>query len=509
MRKNIRLVLTVLIAYFVSSSYSFAFTIQTTKKAPVKPVVQSATQPPANTAAQPVAQQENADSSPKENEQKEVEKKAAAVPLVMEEPKLEEPKLDEPAIKPPSLEALKKGAKEESVGGVAGILQKRADEEARKRQQSQGQGAGGNALYWQKVMEEHRNKVAEELAKKNDADVEDEETESEPKELVPEKRPDVNYRTELLPSSINKKQYTKENSHLPPAVYEDEYKKIMFDSAAVGNVDVLRAMIKRLGTTEVRDAEGNTPLLYAVMAENLKSVMVLAGSNASLNVKNNAGVSPLYAAVKVSRYDIVKILVNKGADLNIADNSGKNLLMLAIENNDDKMAKMLVKKGVNVNEAMSDGETALHLAAKSNNAALAKLLVANGADTEVPSSQGLTPLMLAAENGADDTSDVLIKAGADAEKKNIDGQNAVKLASKKGFTSVAELIESGNIRKKMEKAKSASAEAENAEVILSEVPALKLTSKDQIPVPMLKPLQNKTGKVPTPFFTEEQKKQMN
>lgn len=133
------------------------------------------------------------------------------------------------------------------------------------------------------------------------------------KPLVPTKRPNDSYRTVRLPSEINKKQYDAANQHMPIAMYQEDYQKILFDAVALGKLDVIRAMVQRLGTTEIRDKDGNTPLMYAIMSDNDASLKVLLALNASINTSNYNGVTPLDTAEKAGRKDIAAMLIHKGA----------------------------------------------------------------------------------------------------------------------------------------------------------------------------------------------------
>jgi hypothetical protein len=462
--------------------------------------------------------------------------KAGDVPMTQPQ---DEPKLDGPPVEP-VLEAPvigEEGDVEDKLkevvpqGGVAGVLAKRNEELAREqaRKQAKQQASGGiSPLYWKKMHEEHRKKMEEARAARKEKEAaekaareiteipetpkkEEETVPRNPEDIVPRKRPNENYRTELLPSAINKKEYNKENQHLPPAEYEDEYRKILFDSAAAGNLDVLRAMVERLGTTEIVDGAGNTPILYAIMAGNIKSVVALAGMDAGLDVKNGIGVSPLYAAIKASREDMVVILLRHQADPNIKCANDETPLMLAARNNEEQIAKILIKKGAKINERMKNGDTALHIAAEANSASVAYLLIINGADTEMRNFTGRTPLMVAAENGGSETAGVLLKAGVDTTKMDAQGRNAMKLASEKGFVDVAESIASEDVRRSLAAEKVIKVKAETAppkdEVVLGQAEGShRIKSKDEIPVPVKKPLVLK--EVPQPKFSEEEKKAM-
>lgn len=429
--------------------------------------------------------------------------------LVLEEPDTEKkPEPEEPTFDKLEKPEFSIEGESDEPAGIRGVLRKRQEEVAKEEKKKQGEYS--NPLYWEHVRDEYRKKREEKKKEEEEqAKLEEDELAAERKKkwMIPQKRPDESYKTMRLPSAIGKKVYSKENKHLPQVVYEEEYKKILFESAAAGNLDAMRAMVQWFNTTEVRDQDGNTPLLYASMAGNENAVIALLGMDAAVNVKNNNGVTPLSAATKISRPDIATALLRKGA-YNEGNVNDETPLMLAAKNNDVRIANAIIKKGANLDSRMKNGDTALHIASQYNSPEIAYLLVKKGANTEIRNFQGYTPLMLSAASGNEEITNILLKVGADTNKKDTLGRTPSKLASDKGFISVAELIESEDVRRQLVVEKLTRMRLEDRYQQPEAIEASTGSITPGVPLPKRKPLRDKSGKVPAPFFSKEEKNKM-
>jgi hypothetical protein len=331
-------------------------------------------------------------------------------------------------------------------------------------------------------------------------------------EPAPAERPE-NYKTQRLPDSISKKSYTKDNKHLPLAFYNEEYKKILFDSAASGKLDVLRAMVENFGDTEVPNEEGDTPLIYAVMAGSLQSAMTLTSLGANVNAQNFNGVSPLYAATKLGRIDMVKLLIAHSADIELADKNDRTPLMLASEMDFSTIAGIFIKQGANIDKKMRNGNTALHFAALKNSLASMNLLITKDADMEIRNFKGYTPLMLATEAGQDQAVALLLKAGADMHKTNVQGMDLEAIADKQGYGSIVEAIQ-------IEKTRQLALEKEliqkkQKEIMMGSIESpfkkpLEEVAKrvGGVPLPIIKPSIKAPLEVPKPSFSIEEMQKM-
>ena len=331
-------------------------------------------------------------------------------------------------------------------------------------------------------------------------------------EPSPVERPG-SYKTQFLPDSISKKSYTKDNRHLPVAFYNEEYKKILFDSASVGRLDVLRAMIENFGDTEIPNEEGDTPLIYAVMAGNLESALTLISMGANVNAQNFNGVSALYAATKSGRIDIVKLLLLNAADTEIVDKNDKTPLMIACEMDFSTIARMIIKQGVNLDKRMRNGNTALHLATEKNSLASMNLLIIKGADIEIRNFNGYTPVMLAADRGQEQALALLIKSGADIYKTNAKSMDLQSIAKTHGYLHISELIDTekirqGQLEKELIEKKKKEILSEEIKNTLEEPAQATAKRVGGVPLPILRAEPKSTLVAPKPYFSPEEMQQM-
>lgn len=334
--------------------------------------------------------------------------------------------------------------------------------------------------------------------KDSDTDEEAQDASSEEKsgEPIPKKKPKHTYRTQKPSSLISKKQYSYENSHLPPVVYTEEYIQLLFDSASGGNIDVLRSMVKYFRDTEVRDADGNTPLIYATMAGNARSVSAMLGMDAGTGAKNFDGISALYTAAYVSRPDLVEMLLNYGANPDISDPNHKTPLMLAAERGADAIVDMLIDKGANVNARMSNGDTALHLAVKNNAVNASYSLITAGAGIETRNFKGYTPLMITGFTKNEQLATLLLNAGADTEKLDARGRTAVEIANQRKASGVAQLIEAEDIRRRLMAERLLEIRQKNLSNILTPAPDKEVPT----PVATISTKEAKNTFIPIPRF---------
>ena len=98
------------------------------------------------------------------------------------------------------------------------------------------------------------------------------------------------------------------------------------------NHEILRVLVaqgKRLLDVDMQDQDGDTPLHYAVKAEDGDSTAVLLDAGADMNKVNNRVYTPLLLATSLGYVELVKMLVDAGADTTIRRPSGLDAYDLA------------------------------------------------------------------------------------------------------------------------------------------------------------------------------------
>jgi ankyrin repeat protein len=143
-------------------------------------------------------------------------------------------------------------------------------------------------------------------------------------------------------------------------------------------------------------AGGEHPLhLAATRTSGASTARLLISRGAQLDARDKAGRTPLIAAVLADNVEVADVLLAAGADLEAVDsNLGASPLSWAACWERFKAAKFLLAKGAQINRrAGPDGDTPLHRAVmccKVPN--MIKYLVANGADVDAANNKGLTPI---------------------------------------------------------------------------------------------------------------------
>jgi len=198
------------------------------------------------------------------------------------------------------------------------------------------------------------------------------------------------------------------------------------------NHQAVRILLDRHANANAREADGTTPLHWAVRVDDLESVQLLLRAGAAVNVANRYGVTPLMLAATNGSGLVVNALLRAGADATAALPEGETALMTAARTGDPGVVKALLAHGANVNAREGWlGETALMWAAAENHADATRVLIEHGADLNAQSAPthyprpvggqtllprgGFTALMYAARQNSMDAARVLADAGADLD----------------------------------------------------------------------------------------------
>ena len=234
---------------------------------------------------------------------------------------------------------------------------------------------------------------------------------------------------------------------------------------------------KTITDVNAKDSNGKTPLMTAVIEQNLDLVHLLLEQGSDVNAKDMNGITALSSSARGVHLEIVQLLLFKGADVNLTDNyldtalmqfarrsKNKEIVKLLLENGAkyDKDYKNkgnltylmafceggfkdlvidLINKGANINERNVWGTNALiqaisHGYDKEEIFNIVKLLIDNGADINAIKNKGVaadnqtgwTPLMFACNHGYLDIVKLLLEKGADLNIINNDGDSAKDIA---------------------------------------------------------------------------------
>jgi ankyrin repeat protein len=194
------------------------------------------------------------------------------------------------------------------------------------------------------------------------------------------------------------------------------------------------------------DAQGSTPLHFAVGCANVVHVDKLLARGANVNAKDAKGQSPITRLYQRS-LPIATSLLKAGANPSDSrDNGDITVLMSVVYTDDFATTKLLVDHGANVNAKNSLGATAMHEAARLGRDNAAKALVtAKGIKLDELNNAGLTALHIAAEQGAPEIVRILLQNGANRSVRTPSGKTALELAEAggPGYAPTAALLRDG------------------------------------------------------------------
>ena len=238
----------------------------------------------------------------------------------------------------------------------------------------------------------------------------------------------------------------------------------LVDAVKAGNHDAIHKILstpagKPLVNTP--EADGTTPLDWAVRGEDLETAKQLIAAGANVNAVNRYGVSPLSLAAGNANGDMVEMLLKAGADAKTVIKEGETVLMAAARTGNPKAVRLFIEGGAVVNAREERlGETALMWAVAENHPEAAKLLIAHGADVNALTTDlkyakdrfGLegvltilphghwTPLLYAARQGSLEAARVLVDAGADKNARDPDLSTPAIIATINAHYDVAAML---------------------------------------------------------------------
>ena len=129
-----------------------------------------------------------------------------------------------------------------------------------------------------------------------------------------------------------------------------------------------------------QNKEANILLIEGIKNRRLtkKAVEELIDDGADLSLRDREGCTALMYAILNRDLEIVYLLIEKGSDVNARDKNCCTALMLAAENGNFKIVEFLVKKGANVNVRDKKGHIALMLAADRGHLDIVEFLMNHG-----------------------------------------------------------------------------------------------------------------------------------
>ena len=175
---------------------------------------------------------------------------------------------------------------------------------------------------------------------------------------------------------------------------ENNYRSpILTCAAEKGNPQIVAMLLEAGARVNVKDAQGETPLLAAAGGGRVEAAALLLAHGAHPNAADNGGSTPLMQAARFPK--MIRLLLAHGAQVNVRNQSKETALSLVCSEGSLPSARLLVEAGALVNPLRARDEVPLGNAAQKGNLKLVQYLLAQGADVQCPDKDGYTPLMQA------------------------------------------------------------------------------------------------------------------
>ena len=213
---------------------------------------------------------------------------------------------------------------------------------------------------------------------------------------------------------------------LRTAAFAQDVSERLYQAVRNDDLATLRVLVKDNGAN-VKDARGQTPLMFAAAFGSLEAMKLLISSGADARAESEAGVTALHWCTgDVAK---VRLLLDQGADVNKASRLGRTPLLVAAETHGTlETVRLLLQKNADVNVADNVGFTPLIAAAYVDNTAVAKLLIDKGAglNAKTLAGQAGTALMGAASYGNLELSRLLLAHNVDLNAISAESDGNVK-----------------------------------------------------------------------------------
>jgi serine/threonine-protein phosphatase 6 regulatory ankyrin repeat subunit A len=166
--------------------------------------------------------------------------------------------------------------------------------------------------------------------------------------------------------------------------YVNEDGQTALHLAAMQDEYLTRTVLEHGFDINVRNLDGETPLMCAVNVDNTETVILLLKNHADVNVVDDKQQTCLHlAASKDKSGSVTQLLLRRNADTELVDAIGLTPLLVAAFNGNDVVTRKLLQHGAKQEGAEPSGFTALHYAAmQANHAFMSRLLDAQGPDFE-------------------------------------------------------------------------------------------------------------------------------
>lgn len=194
----------------------------------------------------------------------------------------------------------------------------------------------------------------------------------------------------------------------------------LFNEIKIDNKEAVKKIISTdKSALEIRNSQGQTPLMYAVYQNNAELAKELILAGADVNAQDNIKNSPFLYAGAEGQYEILKLALSHGAKFDIYNRYGGTALIPAAEKGHIKNVELLANTPkFPIDHVNNLGWTAL----------MEAIVLGSGGETH-------TKII-----------EILLKAGANPNIPDKNGVTALTHAKQKGFKQIVKLLESSHAK---------------------------------------------------------------
>ncbi|MDP1603578.1 MAG: ankyrin repeat domain-containing protein [Legionella sp.] len=233
---------------------------------------------------------------------------------------------------------------------------------------------------------------------------------------------------------------------LPPIELRHTYQPLLHMAIATKQTDLRDFLITNGADLNLRNEDGQTPLICALQKEDFDTFKCLIQHGADINI-TTMGQSLLWLAAQAQQWDVVSLLLDHNPnDVDAKNSNGETILILAVKNNQFDIVQKLIKNGADINAKDQTERSALHhllhecftgYQTTDEQINILDYLIKQGADLNIKGSQGQTPLHLITINRINSAANTeialhLLKNGADIEAVNDQGQTVLSRIVEQG-----------------------------------------------------------------------------
>ncbi|KAH9597075.1 Ankyrin repeat-containing domain [Trypanosoma melophagium] len=236
-----------------------------------------------------------------------------------------------------------------------------------------------------------------------------------------------------------------------------------------GDLDMIRMLLEYHPDLELRNYDGNTPLIMAAKGHQNEAIRLLVDAGADVNFRTPTGGTAAHFAASMGYVDTVRLLVELGADvLHLNCETGTVLHWAAHSGDLNCIGAMIYEFKIPIDIKDVHGGTALFTALFMKKVEAVEFLLEHGADPQAVIEGDLsTPLHIAVEHANTECVKLLLSFGANPNVANKSGETPVMLTEKSGNDSALKELQKPLLTEEKRKEEAARYKAQGNKVFES------------------------------------------